>query len=305
MEPDRQTRLRYREALIGFLSDRPAKDLLHAPAVPQARKGKIAGNTPHLYHHAAECTELAIAAEGELRIATPLEIFHLTGNRLLLIEKGVYHTEVPSASGRYRVLWWHFDRSVAEVHDTLVVSTTVAEASAYMLPGRTDVESIARAIASELSSRNWGYRHAVVGLLGYLACVLIRRLDQGRGRPRLSRETPTVAIDPRKWELIHAALLFCEQHFHHGISVSEVASAVGCSPLHLGQLMSTHLGHSTSDHLRNLRIAEAKHLLERSDLSVSDIAQAVGYSYASHFTRAFTQATGLSPRTYRQRLGAV
>jgi AraC family transcriptional regulator len=40
-------------------------------------------------------------------------------------------------------------------------------------------------------------------------------------------------------------------------------------------------------------------LLAETDLSVTEISARVGYSSPSHFTKAFRQATGLTPRAFR------
>jgi two-component system response regulator YesN len=136
-----------------------------------------------------------------------------------------------------------------------------------VLTGRTDVQSIGAAIAAELASHDWGYRQAALDLLSYLSCILVRRLRK--------------------------------------VTRTEIARAVGYSPKHLGHLVTKNLGHSISDHLWNLRVAEAKHILETSRLSIREIAQAVGYDDPTHFTRAFKRAVGVSPQAYRARLSAL
>jgi AraC-like DNA-binding protein len=43
-------------------------------------------------------------------------------------------------------------------------------------------------------------------------------------------------------------------------------------------------------------------LLAETDLSVTQISTGVGYTSPSHFTKAFRQATGLTPRAFRAAL---
>ena len=83
-------------------------------------------------------------------------------------------------------------------------------------------------------------------------------------------------------------------------AVRQVAEAVGYSPRYLGELVSTHLGHTLADHLLRLRIEESKRLLGGSDLSVHHVAEAVGYTDPAHFTRAFRRATGTTPKLFRR-----
>ncbi|MCY1249297.1 HTH-type transcriptional activator RhaR [compost metagenome] len=48
------------------------------------------------------------------------------------------------------------------------------------------------------------------------------------------------------------------------------------------------------------RIEKAKDLLQFSPTSLSEIATACGFSDQSHFTRAFVQAVGATPRQWRR-----
>jgi len=55
------------------------------------------------------------------------------------------------------------------------------------------------------------------------------------------------------------------------------------------------MGTSPHAYLAGLRASRAQVLLSESDLSVTEIATRVGYTSSSHFTKAFRDATGLSP----------
>ena len=56
---------------------------------------------------------------------------------------------------------------------------------------------------------------------------------------------------------------------------------------------------SFTEYLNNVRIKEARILLEKSDMRVIDIAEAVGYSSSCHFGRVFKSVVGDSPLGYR------
>ena len=52
------------------------------------------------------------------------------------------------------------------------------------------------------------------------------------------------------------------------------------------------------ERLTELRIARAAALLREGELQVSEVSEAVGYSYLSGFSRAFKRAYGLSPSAW-------
>jgi transcriptional regulator GlxA family with amidase domain len=169
------------------------------------------------------------------------------------------------------------------------------------LPGRVNVESIGAAMASELTNRAWGYSQALAGLMQYLVCLLIRRLDRSKVVSRHDTESPAIVGDPRIWDIIKRAVEYCDAHFRQKLTHAEVGKLVGYSSRYLSQLMSSYLGHTLADHLQNLRIREGQRLLEETDLAIGTIANTVGYEDPAHFTRAFKRAVGVTPRVYRQR----
>ena len=59
-------------------------------------------------------------------------------------------------------------------------------------------------------------------------------------------------------------------------------------------------GSTLIEYLQNLRIEEAKRLLESGQIPVDDISAEVGYGDASFFRRLFKRRTGLTPGQYRR-----
>ena len=64
-------------------------------------------------------------------------------------------------------------------------------------------------------------------------------------------------------------------------------------------------GMSPLEYVHTLRLEEAKHLLETSDLPVEAVANEVGYEDASFFGRLFRRKVGLTAAQYRKRFGAL
>ena len=85
------------------------------------------------------------------------------------------------------------------------------------------------------------------------------------------------------------------------MSPADAARVAGCHPRHLSDLVSNHLGYPLRHYLQDLRVSAGKGLIEESDLSIAEIARAVGYTHSTHFTRAFVSVMGITPRAHRQR----
>jgi len=246
--------------------------------------------------------EFVFALQGAMRvIVPPASSFEMVLDRLLLMGRNVEHYEAPAAPNRaYRACWFTISGVYARVdHTAYSPGRGWRKGPGIALVGRTDVENIAIAIASELANRDTGWFEAASGLLDYLSFILIRRLHRGNVLRLPHSESPTISADPHIWRAIQDVLRHCDDNFHRPLRLAEVAAAVGYSPSHLSRLFSSCLGHSFQDHVRDLRVHAAKQLLESSELAIGEISRSLGYAEVSYFSHAFTRATGVSPRAYR------
>lgn len=249
-----------------------------------------------------DAREFAFALQGAVRVIIPPALsFAMTPGRLLLMGRGVEHYEAPVSPDRaYRACWFPISGALARVdHTAYSPGQGWRKGPGIALVGRTDVENIVIAIASELANRDTGWIEAATGLLDYLSFILIRRLHRGNVLHLPRTESPTVSADPRTWRAIQEALRFCDANFHRPLRLAEVSAAVGYSPSHLSRLVCACLGHSLHDHITALRVSAAKQLLESSEMPIGEIAQSLGYADPSYFSHAFRRATGVSPRVYR------
>ncbi len=99
---------------------------------------------------------------------------------------------------------------------------------------------------------------------------------------------------------VEAAVAFIEQRFAEpGLRLAHVAAHVRLSRSHLDRLLKKHLGISFLGYLRRVRIRRAAELLEKSELSIKEIAAAVGYDFVSTFDRNFRHAHGRCPSEWR------
>ncbi len=66
------------------------------------------------------------------------------------------------------------------------------------------------------------------------------------------------------------------------------------------ELFKEEYGITPSSYVNDLRLKEAKRLLEESNVEIIDIAFAVGFGSLSTFYRFFTERTNMSPAAYRK-----
>lgn len=90
------------------------------------------------------------------------------------------------------------------------------------------------------------------------------------------------------------------KNFRQPNAVSAVIAACGIPERSLKRRFKTATGSTLIGHVQNLRIEEAKRLLESGELAADDIAPLCGYENAAFFRRLFRRATGLTPGQYRR-----
>jgi YesN/AraC family two-component response regulator len=93
---------------------------------------------------------------------------------------------------------------------------------------------------------------------------------------------------------------YIEAHYHQGITLSDVAAAVGYSPAYLTNQVSKQTGKSVNTWIVKRRMDAACSLLKSTNLTMEEIAAKIGYQSACHFSRQFRQHHGLSPKIWRK-----
>ena len=114
-------------------------------------------------------------------------------------------------------------------------------------------------------------------------------LAGGQGRRKKGKSS--VAHDVSEYISAH----FCEQ-----ISLEDLAEKFFISESYLSRSFKDIIGVGITEYINILRIRKSQELLEDSKLSVSEIAQAVGFESASYFGRVFQKHLAISPSQYRK-----
>ena len=90
-------------------------------------------------------------------------------------------------------------------------------------------------------------------------------------------------------------------HLEGDLSVTALAKVAHLSRSRLTHLFSEHLGASPQRFVERERMARAAQLLDFSDLSIGEIARAVGWDDPLYFSQRFRAFHRMSPTSYRRR----
>lgn len=98
---------------------------------------------------------------------------------------------------------------------------------------------------------------------------------------------------------IREALTYIDQNYQRDISVEEIAEVCGLNRSYFGKVFRDAVGESPHAYLLHYRMIRAAQLLKETRLPIGEIAAQVSYANQLHFSRAFKNVHGISPREYR------
>ncbi|ASL46045.1 Transposon Tn10 TetD protein [Burkholderia sp. AD24] len=149
-----------------------------------------------------------------------------------------------------------------------------------------------RAAADPADSRLY-----VDALLHALTAHLLQHYSRGRSASTGS-PVPPERLVPRR---IRRVTDYIRANLVGDLAISELAAQAGLSSFHFARVFRRETGETPHQFVTRLRLEEAARLLRATDQTVLQIALAVGFENASHFSVQFKRGYGVTPLAYRLR----
>ncbi|QIK70657.1 response regulator [Erysipelothrix sp. HDW6C] len=99
---------------------------------------------------------------------------------------------------------------------------------------------------------------------------------------------------------IRIAKQYIQDHYQEALSLTQVSEHINLNSSYFSQLFKQEEGKNFTEYLLEVRMNQAKLLIESTQMSIADICVYVGYSDPKHFTKNFKKYTGLKPSEYRK-----
>jgi len=95
---------------------------------------------------------------------------------------------------------------------------------------------------------------------------------------------------------------YFEDHYSEKISLDQIAENMYLSPFYISKIFKSETGEAPIRHLIKIRLEKAKEILESgASGSIQEVAAAVGYEDAYHFSKLFKKHYGVSPSQTKKR----
>lgn len=96
------------------------------------------------------------------------------------------------------------------------------------------------------------------------------------------------------------AIHYMRENIRKRPSLKDIANYVGYSPSHFSAVFQRKTGYSPLNYHIHLKIQEACHYLDFSDLKINQISMLIGFDDPFYFSRIFSKTMGKSPSEYRK-----
>jgi AraC-like DNA-binding protein/ligand-binding sensor protein len=109
--------------------------------------------------------------------------------------------------------------------------------------------------------------------------------------------------DVKNVNVIHKALQYMRQNYFNKVSLNSVARIVDLSPSYFSKVFKKEMGCNFNTYMNTVRIEKSISMLRYENMTLSNIATAVGFEDQSYFTKVFKRITGISPHRFMKTRG--
>lgn len=161
--------------------------------------------------------------------------------------------------------------------------------------GRFDLmNTVLELIIEELSTKKAGYQIVVLRFAEILFVSILRHYYL-----KLSSNTPATT-NFLKDEAIYKSVNFIHHNIHATLSIEKLSRYSGISRTLFIERFKKSVGNTPLGYIKTWRMTKAKQLLKKSDFTLGEITEQIGYTSPSAFNRAFKQTFEISPKRYRR-----
>ena len=239
-------------------------------------------SVPHTHNHA----ELFYIVGGKGQFLIEDQLYPVNTNHLVIINPNVTHTEVSLNAQPLEYIVLGIEGVELSISENSNGQFCILDHFESM-----DITSCLRNILREMEQKQPGYEDICQAFME----ILIIRLMRSTGL--------SVPTEPQNSVGNHqcaAVRRYIDHHFKESLTLDQLAEEAHMNKFYLSHAFKQEYGISPINYMISRRLEESKYLLAETDLSMSQIAQLLGFSSLSYFSQVFRKTQGLSPMEYRQ-----
>ncbi len=239
-----------------------------------------------------------IVTEGKMTVECDGRALTIDEGHLVFVPHGCNCTEICVEAGE--LIWinitaWYLDDDYIRGYLDRGHLRASAVDSTWMHAAQFDITNNKELLAlSERIERNF----ALAGSSHQAKCMrdiydIISKIQAQQGVSNYQRS---------QYEIIRPAVNYIDLNYSdQQLNNTRLANAAGISEVYLRKLFSNLFGITPAKYVADLRIEKAKSMLVSEYMSVSEVAEAVGFSNIYHFSKTFKRITGYTPTEFAKK----
>ena len=250
--------------------------------IASARYGGDWHSVPHTHNH----MELFFIVGGKGQFLIEDRLYPADVNNIVIINPNVTHTEVSLNAQPLEYIVLGIEG--IELADG---SSSNGQFSILDHYESAEISGCLRNILREMEQKNPGYEDICQAYMEIMVIRLMRTTEL------------SVPAEPQTFSANRqcaAVRRYIDLHFKEALTLEQLAEEGHMNKFYLSHAFKREYGVSPINYMIARRIEESKYLLAETDLSLSQVAQLLGFSSPSYFSQVFHRTQGLSPREYRQ-----
>ena len=238
-------------------------------------------SVPHIHNH----LELFYIVGGKGQFLIQDQLYPVNVNNLVIINPGVTHTEVSLNAQPLEYI-------VLGIEGVELAATGHSNGPFSILDHFESLEitGCLRNILREMEQKNTGYEDICQAYMEILIIRLMRNIT-------LAVPSAPHAIPSNRQ--CAAVKRYIDLHFKEALTLDQLAEEAHMNKFYLSHTFKREYGVSPINYMTTRRIEESKYLLAETDLSLSQIAQLLGFSSLSYFSQVFRRTQDVTPLEYR------
>lgn len=240
--------------------------------------------TPHAHH----CTELFYVSKGKGSFLVNEDVFDVSEDDLIIINPNVVHTEMSKNElpMEYIVLGIEGLQFTSFTNQTEYEDYSVHNYYEF----KHEILFYLKTLIQEIEHQDSEYEAVCQDLLEVLIINMMRR----------TKANLIVAPSQKVTKECRFVEQYIKNHYQEDISLELLSEKAFMNKYYLVHAFKQYKGISPISYLIQLRIQQAKELLETTNYPIAQISDSCGFSSQSYFSQVFKKACGMTPNAYRK-----
>jgi AraC-like DNA-binding protein len=209
-------------------------------------------------------------------------------DHFFILPKGKTHAYGSNRINPWTIYWIHFDGEKAsffsEGHDK---PTRISPEKDSRIEERIQLfEEIFFTLKNGYSKSNLDY--SITSFFHFLGSLKF-----------LGAYRESISTKQNERDVVDDAIHFMRENIHKSLTLKELTEYVGLSISHFSTLFKAKTGYSPLNYLSQLKIQQACHYLDFTDMKINQISVLIGFDDPFYFSRVFAKTMSISPTEYR------